>query len=135
MHSSYEVSVPVAVAPERAWAFVGDPCSVPRWYPQYVSCEVQGDERRLVNAEGAVLVERLLERDEERRFYSYSIVSGLPLRNHLASFEVVAEGDASRVVWRTAGEHEDPAIDLEQRLAARQTEALGRLKALIEAGG
>jgi hypothetical protein len=135
MRSSYEVSVSVAVTPELAWAFVGDPCSIPRWYPQYVSCEVVGNERRLLSAEGALLVERLIERDEERRYYSYSILSGLPLRDHLASFEVVAEGDASRVVWRTAGEHEDPAVDLEQRLAARQTEALGRMKALIEAGG
>jgi hypothetical protein len=135
MHSDYEVSVQVDVPPAQAWAFVGDPCSVPRWYPQYVSCEVDGEVRKLVNKDGAILVERLLERDEDRRFYSYTIVSGLPLHDHLSSFEVRAEGEGSLVVWRTAGEHDDPEIDLEQRLAARQTEALGQLKAIIESGG
>jgi hypothetical protein len=135
MAQTWEVGVEVAAAPGDAWGLVGDPCSVPRWYPQYVSCEVEGDVRRLRNAEGAEIVERLLERDEERRYYSYEIVSGLPLRSYLASFEVQSEGHGSRVVWRVTGEHNDPEVDLQARLAPRQAEALERMKALIEGGG
>jgi mxaD protein len=134
MEKSWEVSVEVAAPPEQAWALVGDPTSVPSWYPQYVRCEVDGDVRRAWNVDGAELVERLLERDQERRYYSYEIVSGLPLRSYLASFEVQSEGDGSRVVWRVTGEHNDPEVDLQARLAPRQAEALARMKALIEGG-
>ena len=135
MERSWEVSVDVAAPADRAWELVGDPTSVPRWYPQYVRCEVEGDMRRAWNVDGAVLVERLLERDDARRYYSYDIVSGLPLRSYEASFEVVEQGAGCRIVWRVRGEHQDPEIDLEQRLTARQIEALGRMKALIESGG
>ena len=135
MERSWEVSVDVEAPAERAWELVGDPTSVPRWYPQYVRCEVEGDVRRAWNVDGAELVERLLERDEARRYYSYEVVSGLPLRSYLASFEVVETGQQCRIVWRVSGEHQDPEIDLEQRLSGRQAEALNRMKALIEAGG
>jgi mxaD protein len=134
MERSWEVSVDVAAPPERAWTLVGDPLSVPLWYPQYVRCELDGDVRRAWNVDGAELVERLFDRDEGRRFFSYEIVSGLPLRSYVASFEVVPEGSGSRIVWRVTGEHQDPAVDLQQRLTGRQTEALGRMKALIEGG-
>jgi hypothetical protein len=132
MQRSWEVGVDVAAPPERAWALVGDPTSVPKWYPQYVRCEVEGDVRRAWNVEGAELVERLVERDDDRRYYSYEIVSGLPLRSYTASFQVLARGSGSRIVWRATGEHQDPDIDLEQRLSGRQAEALERMKALIE---
>jgi hypothetical protein len=135
MESSWEVGVDVSAPPERAWALVGDTTSVPRWYPQYVRCEVDGDVRRAWNVDGAELVERLLERDEARRYYSYEVVSGLPLRSYLASFEVVGEGSGCRIVWRVSGEHQDPDVDLQQRLSGRQAEALVRMKDLIEAGG
>lgn len=82
MERSWEVGIDVVAPPERAWALAGDPTSVPRWYPQYVRCEVDGDVRR-----------------------RYSCVTG---------------------------EHQDPEVDLEQRLSGRQAEALERMKALIE---
>lgn len=134
MANRFSVSVDIAAAPEAVWAVVGDPDAVPRFYPTYVSCAVDGDERRLLRADGGELVERLVDRDEARRFYSYSVVSGAPLRDHLASFEVVAVEGGSRVVWSTSGTPEDPAADLEARLADRQREALSRLKALVETG-
>ena len=134
MANRFSVSVDIAAAPEAVWAVVGDPDAVPRFYPTYVSCAVDGDERRLLRADGGELVERLVDRDEARRFYSYSVLSGAPLRDHLASFEVVAVEGGSRVVWSTSGTPEDPGADLEARLADRQREALSRLKALVETG-
>jgi len=135
MQRTWEVGIDVAAPAERAWELVGDPTSLPRWYPQYVRCEVEGDVRRVWNVDGAELVERLVERDEARRYYSYEIVSGLPLRSYAGSFEVLDQGSGCRVVWRATGEHQDPEVDLEQRLTGRQTEALGRMKAVIESGG
>jgi len=134
MRKAFEVSVDVAVTPDAAWAVIGDPLAVPRWYPTYVSCVVVGDTRTLRRADGGVLIERLLERDDAARTYAYSVVSGVPLRSHRASFSVVPADGGCRVVWYTDAEPEDPKIDMEARLADRQREALDGLKRLLETG-
>ncbi len=130
--ASWAVTIDVNAPPDQVWAFIGDPTTVPRWYPKYVSCEVDGDSRTLRTAEGQVLYERLLERNDEQRWYSYSVVSGAPVRTHLASFQVTAEGEGSRIRWGTTAEPIDPSADLEGRLTASQTEALARVKAIVE---
>jgi carbon monoxide dehydrogenase subunit G len=131
---AWALTVDIDAPPDAVWAFIGDPMTVPRWYPKYVACEVDGDRRVLRTAEGAELHERLLERDDARRFYSYSVVSGAPVASHLASFEVTAEGAGSRVRWATQAEPLDPAADIRARLTATQTDALDRVKRIVEGG-
>ena len=135
MANTFEVSVDIDAPADTVWEIVGDPCGVPRWYPLYVGCELDGDVRVMRRADGAELVERLLERDDRRRFYSYSVLSGVPLTEHLSSFEVRERGGHCTVVWHTAGVPEDPEVDLEERLAGRQEEALQGLKAVAEGDG
>lgn len=132
---AWSVTIDVDAAPDEVWAFIGDPTSVPRWYPKYASVEVDGDSRVLRTAEGAELHERLLERDDARRFYSYSVVSGAPVSSHLASFEVVPEGDGSRIRWATQAEPSDPSSDIRARLIGTQTAALETVKRILEGGG
>jgi carbon monoxide dehydrogenase subunit G len=131
---AWALTIDVDAPPDAVWAFIGDPTTVPRWYPKYVACEVDGDRRTLRTAEGAELHERLLERDDDRRFYSYSVISGAPVASHLASFEVTAEGEGSRVRWATQAEPLDPAADIRARLTASQTDALDRVKRIVETG-
>jgi len=131
---AWALTVDIDATPESVWRFIGDPTTVPQWYPKYVACEVDGDRRVLRTAEGAELHERLLERDDARRFYSYSVVSGAPVASHLASFEVTAEGAGSRVRWATQAEPLDPATDIRARLTASQTDALDRVKRIVEGG-
>lgn len=88
----------------------------------------------LTTPEGAELVEALLDRDDAARTYAYSVLSGAPVRTHRASFAVVPHGDGSRITWRTDAEPTDPAADLEARLTASQTDALRRMKEIVEAG-
>jgi len=134
MANAFSVWVDVAVTPEQAWVVIGDPRAVPRWYPTYVACDLDGDVRTLRRADGGELVERLLERDEQGRTYAYTVLSGVPLRSHRASFTVEPSEVGSRIIWHTEAEHEDPEIDMEARLADRQREALQGLKALLETG-
>ena len=107
---------------------------MPRWYPKYVRCDVEGDVRVLVSAEGAELHERMTDRDDARRFYAYSVLSGAPVASHRASFEVLDRNGASTVVWRTEAEPSDPSVDLEARLVPSQTDALTRIKEIVEGG-
>lgn len=132
---SWELTVDVDAPPERTWAFIGDPTTVPRWYPKYVRCEVDGDERVLTSAEGAVLRERMFDRDEAARSYAYSVVSGAPVASHRASFEVRERAGGSTVVWRTEAEPSDPSVDLEARLLPTQRDALQQIKLIVEDTG
>ena len=129
---AWELAIDVDAPPEAAWALVGDPRSVPRWYPKYVTAEVEGDQRVLTSAEGAVLTERLLARDDAARTYSYSVVSGAPVRSHRAGFAVAPRGTGSRITWWTEAEPADPAADLEGRLRPTQAGALRRMKEILE---
>ncbi len=129
---SWQLTIDVDAPPDAVWAFIGDPTTVPRWYPKYVSCEVDGDTRVLRSAEGAVLTEALLDRDDARRFYAYSVLSGAPVASHRASFEVAALGTGSRVIWSTTAEPSDPSVDLAGRLTPTQTDALARVKQIVE---
>lgn len=132
MGSDFGVEIDVAVPAERAWALVGDPCGVPQWYPLYESCVLDGSTRTLSRADGATLVEELLTRDDAAMTYSYAVTDGLPLAEHEASFTVVPTDTGCRVVWRTHAVHEDPSIDMEERLVDRQREALEGLRAVLE---
>jgi len=90
--------------------------------------------RTLRRADGGVLLERPLERDDAEYTYAYSVVAGIPLRSHRASFTVAPSAAGSRIIWHTEAEHDDPEVDIEARLADRQHDALLGLKALLETG-
>ena len=132
MANDYELTIDVDATPDATWALVGDPVGVPSWFVKYVAAEIDGDIRTLTNADGGQLVEKILDRDDAERRYSYTVISGAPLKSHHASFAVVATATGSRVVWHTAGELNDPSLDLEARLGAAQREGLIRLKAVVE---
>jgi hypothetical protein len=132
MRKSWDVTIDIARPPDAVWEVVGDLHGVPKWYPAYLSSTVEDGIRTLQRADGITIREQLEERDDERRFYSYGVVSGLPLAHHLASFEVMESPTGSTVVWHTEAQHEDPEIDMEARLADRQAEALLGLKELLE---
>ena len=134
MGADFGAEIHIAVPAATAWELVGDPCGVPRWYPLYLRCTVEDGVRTLERADGAVVVEDLLARNDDAMTYSYAVTAGLPLAEHAASFTVEPDGDGCRVIWRTHAVHEDPSIDMEARLADRQREALEGLRAVLEAG-
>ena len=86
------------------------------------------------NSEGGELVESLGARDDARRYYSYTVLSGAPVpeRAH-ASFEVEPREAGSRVVWRVEAEPIDPSVNIQARLhppkpgpAAHEGDSRGR---------
>lgn len=132
MANEYTLTIDVDAPPDVTWSVVGDVTAVPKWFAKYVECNVDGDIRTLRSAEGAELVERLLERDDLARTYAYTVTAGPPLRSHRASFTVVPREGGSTIVWHTRAEFLDESIDAEDRLAAGQRAGLERLKALCE---
>jgi hypothetical protein len=131
----WQRTIDVDAPASATWDLVGDPTSVPRWYPKYETADVAGGQRILRNADGGELVETLDERDEAARRYSYSVIAGAPVTSYRASFEVQEREDGSRVVWTVEAEPSDPAVDLQARLVPSQEEALRRIKEIVEGGG
>ena len=65
MGADWDVHIDLPVTPAEAWEIIGDPCGVPKWYPLYERCTLEGDVRTLERSDGAVLVEALLTRDDD----------------------------------------------------------------------
>lgn len=129
MANTYELAIEIDAAPEEVWAVIGNPVDL-GWFEPVEAAHVETDVRYVKMGDGRNLVERLLERDEERRFYSYTVIEGsrAKMLSHEASFEVQELGESRcRVVWRTEAELEDPSIDLESRIGPAQQQGLENL--------
>ncbi len=134
MANDFEVGVDVAVPADDAWALAGDPGRVGEWFGPVVACEITGDERRATMGNGAVLVERLIDRDEAGRSYAYTVLSGIPgLTSHRAVVRVVEAPGGSRVLWRQTATSEIEGYDIEARLGAVMSAGLEALRDQLEA--
>lgn len=132
MANSYTLTIDVDAPVDVTWSVVGDPTGVTRWFTKYVECTLDGDVRTLRNAEGGVLVERILEWSDDERRYRYSVIEGPPLARHEAGFHVLARGEGSTVIWDTDAVFLDASIDTEDRLGPAQRDGLERLRDLCE---
>jgi uncharacterized protein YndB with AHSA1/START domain len=128
----WQRTIDVDAPASATWDLVGDPTTVPRWYPKYETADVAGGQRVLRSADGGELVETLDDRDDAARRYSYSVVSGAPVSSYHATFEVQDRDGASRVVWTVDAEPSDPSVDLVARLVPTQEDALRRIKEIVE---
>jgi len=134
MANDFEVTVPVRASADAAWTLAGDPARVHEWFGPVVAVTIIGDERHAVMGNGATLVERLVDRDDDARRYSYEVVSGIPgLTSHKATIRVAADGDACVVGWRQTATSDDPDYDIESRLGAVMTRGLEQMREQLEA--
>lgn len=134
MANDFEVGVDVAADPDAAWALAGDPVAIRDWFAPVADIAVEGDLRTVTMAGGATLVERLVDRDDAARSYSYVVESGIPgLTSHRATIRVQEAPGGSRVLWRQTATSEVEGYDIEARLSGVMTAALQELKARLEA--
>lgn len=97
-------SVDISVDAASVWALVGGFGSLPDWLPYITSSELGdgGRTRQLTNADGGVIIERLVAFDDTVRSYRYAIVSApFPVTDYLSTLRVIGHpnGTASRIVW------------------------------------
>lgn len=133
MANDFEVGQDVAVAPDVAWALAGDPARVHEWFPAVAECEVEGDVRRATMRNGIALVERLVDRDDAARTYSYRVESGIPgLIAHRATIRVVEADGGCRVLWRQQATSSNPEYDAQARLSGVMSGGLERMRDMLE---
>jgi uncharacterized protein YndB with AHSA1/START domain len=99
--ASIRKEILIDASPEDVWAAVRDWGALhERLVPGFVlDTRLDGEDRIVTFASGAVLRERLVDLDDEDRRLVWSIIDG-PYSHHNASAQVFHEGEgAARFVW------------------------------------
>jgi uncharacterized protein YndB with AHSA1/START domain len=111
---SIREEIQVDAPPEKVWDALRD-WGAPhqRLVPGFVTdCRLDGDDRIVTFASGAVMREVLIDRDEQDRRLAWTIVDG-PYRHHNGVAQVVAREDGgSRFVWTTDLLADDPVVEV-----------------------
>lgn len=92
----------IARSPDEVWKVVADPGGIVAWFPGIGSVRVEGNVRRCSLGPGAELVEEVVTVDDDLRRFQYRIVGGpLQVAFHLATVDVLPDGDGSLVIYST----------------------------------
>lgn len=105
---------------EQVWDAVRDVGAVHRRFvPGYtVDTQLDGDNRILTFANGAVVRELIVSVDDEACRLAYAVVEGpMPLKHHHASFQAFAESSShTRLVWITDFLPNERATEVQARI-------------------
>jgi carbon monoxide dehydrogenase subunit G len=98
--ASIHKDISLAASPAAVWNVVRDIGAVhTRFAPGFVvDTTMDGDDRIVTFANGFVAREVIVDLDEGRRRLAYSVRSER-IAHHNASFQVLADGQGSRLVW------------------------------------
>lgn len=101
--AEFSDSIMIHQAPSAVWAVVGNPSKIGQWLPFIETARVEGDARYCTAANGADLVEKIINVDDENRSYQYTIESSpMPIEEILVTITVSPAGaDCSLVTWHT----------------------------------
>jgi Polyketide cyclase / dehydrase and lipid transport/Domain of unknown function (DUF4331) len=95
-------SVELTATPDEVWKLIG-PFTFD-WHPLVASVTLTGTGigqlRTLGTLDGGQVVERLEAVDDEKRFYRYTQIAGLPISRYIGTFQVTPNGSGSIVDWR-----------------------------------
>lgn len=84
-------------AADDVWALLGDPATIPQWFPGIVDATVDGNTRVITTASGIAIPEEIVTNDPLLRRFQYRVQ--LPVvRHHLATIDVFDLGDGTSLV-------------------------------------
>lgn len=132
--ASIRKEILIAARPEEVWDAIRDVGAIhTRLAKGFVTdTRLEGDSRLVTFSNGVVVRELIVDIDDGARRLAYAVVEW-KARHHHASFQVLADGEGSRVVWMTDVLPDElrPLVDglMEQGTAAmKQTlESQGRV--------
>lgn len=124
-------STRLPVAARTVWDVIGGFNNLAKWHPAVAKSEETKEGgatiRRLTLHGGGTIVERLESKDEKRRSYTYSILSGpLPVANYKALLHVEESEDGKSCVVEWSSEFEPSG--------AAEPEAAKVIRGIYEAG-
>lgn len=130
MTQSYAVTAHSDAPPDKVFALVADGANWSSWAGPFIlwsGWETEGDPApggvgaiRLLGLKRVHTRERIEEYDPPHRL-SYSILSGMPVKNYLAVVELTPEDGGTRIIWRATFEPKVPGTGTVTRLFLRTT--------------
>jgi len=98
--ASIRKEIQIDAPPEKVWDALRDFGALhTRLVPGFVTdCRMDGEDRIVTFANGAVMREVLIDLDDEQRRLAWSIVDG-PYRHHNGVAQVIPENGGCRFVW------------------------------------
>jgi uncharacterized protein YndB with AHSA1/START domain len=89
----------IAAPPERVWAAVSDPAGIAEWFPGLGTVTFDGSVRT-IDMGGLTIKEEIVTNDDDLRRFQYRITEApMPTEYHLATIDVLDDGDGSLVVY------------------------------------
>ena len=82
---------------DSVWSFISKMDNLHEWFP-VVSTKVEGNKRWVTLASGISFEEDILLVDHDLRRYQYSIVPNAIIKRHLATVDVIPDGDSRCIV-------------------------------------
>ena len=108
IHETIEIDAPA----DEVWALAGDPARISEWVPAIAESSVEGDRRSCVTGEGGSIKERILERSDDPRYYTYEVTEApFPMSSYTSRLSVEGHGGHSHVDWEADVEPESPDQD------------------------
>lgn len=93
-------TIVIPATPDAVWKVGGDVGNVADWIPALEESHLDGDVRHATFAGGGDATERIVERDDVARSYTYEYLSGpLALEAYRSRFSVREHPDGAEVVW------------------------------------
>jgi hypothetical protein len=94
--------VELAARPDDVWSVIGQ--FNLKWHPAVADARLIGEGvgqlRRLETRDGREIVERLAEVDDTKRYYRYTLVSGVPASHYSGTIEVKPKANGSVAEWQ-----------------------------------
>lgn len=116
---------------DEVWSLVGDPEAIVSWFPGVTDCVLRGDVRIVSVGTDLTVEERIVTNDAALRRFQYSLQPGpVPLDAHLATVDVIADGDRTLVVYAADVEPAAAAEGMQGTLQAALGGLQGRLAAM-----
>jgi polyketide cyclase/dehydrase/lipid transport protein len=110
---SIRKEIQIDAPPEKVWDALRDFGALhDRLVPGFVTdCRMDGEDRIVTFASGAVVREVLIDSDDAERRLAWSIVDG-PYRHHNGVAQVFADGKGSRFVWTSDVLADDEVVEV-----------------------
>lgn len=85
---------------DEVWQAVTDPTLIKDWFPGLSDCTSDGSSRHVTTADGIEVDEEIVTNDAALRRFQYRLLPGaVPVEQHLATVDVIDDGDGTLVVY------------------------------------
>ena len=114
---------------DEVWQAVTDPTLIKDWFPGLSDCTADGNVRHVTTTTGIEVDEEIVTNDESLRRFQYRLLPGpVPVEQHLATLDVIGDGDGTIVVYGVDVEPEAFGAAMQQTVDG----AVAGLKAHVE---